>query len=93
MIEGESGHWRVTAPMVMDNARGLLEAGRAVLKGETEVVDLGSVPKADSSALAVMLGWLRTMEARGGQLRFSGVPAGVRSLADLYGVAELLPLA
>ncbi|MBS1188513.1 MAG: binding protein (contains domain) [Rhodocyclaceae bacterium] len=93
MIEREDGRLRVTVPMVMANARGLLEAGRSALGQGGEVIDLGAVAEADSSALAVMLGWLRTAEARGSSIVFANLPVGVRSLADLYGVAELLSVA
>lgn len=92
MIERQPGRLRVTAPMVMANARGLLEAGRSAFKEAQEVVDLGAVPEADSSALAVMLGWLRVAESQGRHLVFTHTPAGVRSLAELYGIADLLPL-
>lgn len=93
MIERRGDRLCVTAPMVMSNARGLLEAGRSAFKEKLEKVDFGAVSEADSSALAVMLGWQRTAEARGMQLSFANAPAGLRSLVDLYGLTELLPLA
>lgn len=93
MIERQPGHLRVTAPMTMDNARGLLEAGRSAFREGQETIDLGAVSAADSSALAVMLGWLRDAESKGCRLVFIHTPTGVRSLADLYGIADLLPLA
>lgn len=93
MIERRDDHLRVTAPMVMANARGLLEAGRSAFREKRETVDLEAVSEADSSALAVMLGWQRTAAASGMQLTFANVPAGLRSLAELYGLAELLSLA
>jgi phospholipid transport system transporter-binding protein len=51
------------------------------------------VSEADSSAVAVMLGWLRAADAASARVRFAHIPAGVRSLAELYGVTDLLPLA
>lgn len=93
MIERRNGHLCVTAPMVMANARGLLEAGRSALRETAETIDLGAVGEADSSALAVMLAWLRTAEARGARLNYANLPEGVRALAELHGVADLLPLA
>lgn len=93
MIEREADHLRVNAPMVMANARGLLEAGRSALNGKGGMVDLGAVAEADSAALAIMLGWLRMSETTGAKIVFTNMPATVRSLAELYGVAELLPLA
>ncbi len=93
MIEREAGRLVVTVPMVMANASALLEAGRSALQPGDQIVDLGQVAAADSSAVAVMLGWLRAAARSRSTLKFAHIPAGVRSLAELYGVAELLPLA
>ncbi len=92
MIEREAGRLVIKVPMVMANARGLLEAGRSALQPGEQVFDLGQVDDADSSAVAVMLGWLRVAGRSRSTLKFAHIPAGVRSLAELYGVAELLPL-
>ncbi len=59
MIVSEAGRFVVSVPMVMDNARGLLEAGRQFLQPGNHVFDFSRVTEADSSAIAVMLGWLR----------------------------------
>lgn len=75
----------------MDNAPALLAQGVACLQPGEMVVDLSAVGEADSSALAVMLGWLRAAETARSTLRFVGIPEGVSSLARLYGVADLLP--
>jgi len=93
MIEREGGCLHVKVPLIMANARGLLAAGRSALQPGEQVVDFSAVTEADSSAIAVMLGWLRSAEATRSTLRFAHIPAGVRSLAELYGVTELLPLA
>lgn len=55
------------------------------------VVDMAGVTDADSAALALLLEWLR----RTGSKRFviQGVPAGLQSLIQLYGLDEILPLA
>ncbi len=92
MIERQADRLRVAAPMVMANARGLLDAGRSAFKETREMVDLGAVTDIDSSAVAVLLAWLRMAEGAGITLSFTNAPAAVRSLADLYGVTELLPL-
>jgi phospholipid transport system transporter-binding protein len=93
MIEREGARLVVAAPMVMANGRALLAAGCAALQPGEQVFDLARVGEADSSALAVMLGWVRAAELSRSTLRFAGIPAGVSSLAELYGVAELLPRA
>lgn len=97
MIEHADGSLRVTAPMVIVNARSLLEAGRHCLRSghlnELVVLDLVAVAEVDSSALSVVLAWLRTAAERSIRLRLANPPANLISLATLYGVAELLPLA
>jgi len=93
MIERQVGRLVVTVPLIMDNARKLLEAGCVALLPGEQVFDLGQVVEADSSALAVMLGWLRAASLSQSTVKFANIPTGVRSLAELYGVAELLPLA
>jgi len=93
MIESVNGRLCVGCAMVTDNARRLLELGRAKIVAGEQVFDLSAVVDADSSAVAVMLGWLRHAALSGAVVRFAGVPAGVLSLAELYGVSDLLPLA
>ncbi len=92
MIEREAGRLIVNAPLVMNNARKLLEAGCAALQSGEQVFDFAAVTEADSSALAVMLGWLRAGARLQSTVKFANIPTGVRSLAELYGVTELLPL-
>lgn len=64
----------------------------ALAKGDV-VVDLSAVNEADSAALALLLDWLRMARAHGRRLEVRALPPGLRSLAGLYGVDELLPLA
>lgn len=96
MIERVAGALRVTVPMRVVNATALLEAGCAALGESVDAVesfDFGAVTEADSSALAVMLGWQRAALALGRPLKFINLPASVLALADLYGVDEFLALA
>lgn len=93
MIERQDGRLLVMVPMTMANARGLLDAGRSALQLGEVVFDFSAVDEADSSAIAVMLGWLRAADVAGARVNFAHIPAGVRSLAELYGVTDLLPLA
>ena len=93
MILAEGGVLRVQVPLTMANASGLLAAGRSALQPGEQVFDLGAVSEADSSALAVMFGWLRAAEILRSTVKFAHIPAAVEALADLYGVADLLPRA
>lgn len=93
MIEVSGERLKVSGAMAIAAAAELREAGEAALAGGVSVVDLADVTEADSSAVAVLLAWARIATERGQGLAIVGVPQGVRSLAALYGVAELLPLA
>ena len=97
MIEQAKGGLRVTAPMVIANARTLLETGerllRSVERSAQAVIDLAEVREVDSSALSVVFAWQRKAGQRDIKLRITNPPASMISLAALYGVSELLPLA
>lgn len=94
MIELRAGAQHVTVPVVMAHAGALLAAASQTLRaGEQTVFDLSAVAEADSSAIALMLALSREAAKRRATVRFAAVPAGVRALAELYGVADLLPLA
>lgn len=93
MIARDGAYLRVQVPMVLDNARALLAQGVAELQAEPVVFDLAAVTEADSSALAVMLGWLRAAGTLRSTVTFAAIPPGVLSLAKLYGVVDLLPQA
>ncbi|GHU31854.1 hypothetical protein AGMMS50256_20990 [Betaproteobacteria bacterium] len=96
MIDRDGGTYRIGLPMLIANARALLEAGRVLLRVEPEkeiLLDLASVQEVDSSALAVIFGLQRTAVTRGVSLRVANPPASLLSLAGLYGVDESLPLA
>ena len=56
------------------------------------LVDLAQLEKVDSSAVSLMLVWLREAQRNKMNLRFANVPGNLLSLAKLYGVAELLQL-
>ena len=79
-----------TAAMTNDNATALLEAGLAAIRGGDATIDLGSVRQVDSAAVALLLAWQREAQARGGRVSFVNPPAGLTSLASLYGVDQLL---
>ena len=77
--------------IAMSNAAELAAAGRAAIAQRDAEFDLSGVTRCDSSAVAVLLDWQREAAALGVELRVTGVPAAVTSLAEVYGVAELLP--
>jgi phospholipid transport system transporter-binding protein len=56
------------------------------------VIDFSRLEKVDSSAVSLMLSWLREAQLNKVKLSFENVPVNLMSLTRLYGVAELLKL-
>ena len=52
---------------------------------------MSRVETVDSAAVSMLLGWSRAAQARQGALRVTGIPASLLTLANLYGVADMLP--
>jgi phospholipid transport system transporter-binding protein len=76
--------------ITFQNARAVLEQGCAAIRGGQHELDLAGIKVADSSAVAVLLAWQRTARAAGATLRIQNMPAGIQSLAHVYGVDSLL---
>jgi phospholipid transport system transporter-binding protein len=82
--------FRPTLTLTVNNAKTALEVGlRAIESGQTEI-DLAQLTAVDSAAVATLLAWQRAAHALGRKLTFFNLPANLRSLAQLYGVADLL---
>jgi len=81
---------RPEGSITMATARSFVEAGRARAAAGDLVVDLSAVTEVDSAALALLFDWLRISRAAGRRMTVRSMPATLTSLADLYGVDELL---
>jgi len=91
MIRRDGDRLYVTGPVTLANVAGLLAEARAPLAEGVREVDLGEVTELDSSLLAALLAWLREAKTQGRALSFARLPQDLRTLAQLYGVAQLLP--
>lgn len=91
MIKRQGESLLVQTAMVFGTATALLDAGRQALDDSVEHIDLAAVREADSSALAVLLGWARTADSQGRRLRFIHLPDSVQALIKLYGLDPLFP--
>jgi phospholipid transport system transporter-binding protein len=82
--------WTYAGELTSTNAGPVLAAAAALnLPGSGEV-DLTDVEGIDSAAVAVLLALKRRAAGEGQPLRFVGIPAALASLAELYGVEEIL---
>ncbi len=84
--------WRPSGALTLDTVGALREAAHASVRGET-TIDLSGVTQADSAALALLIDLCRVAKARNAALRVTGMPEGLKSLAALYNVEDLIPAA
>jgi len=93
MIRREAGRMLLSGPVKLGNVAQLLEEGRMHLAEGVATVDLSEVTELDSSALALLLAWLREARAGGRAVAFANLPESLQTIARLYGVEDLLPAA
>jgi phospholipid transport system transporter-binding protein len=93
MIRREGALFVVEGPVTVANVEAVLAEGERVFEGAEVEVDLAHVAEVDSSAVSLLLEWSRRAVHRGQRLSFRNPPANLRTLASLYGVSELVPVA
>lgn len=93
MIRRDGERMVVSGALTLASVAAVLREGSAVIGQGVRTVDLGEVGELDSSALALMLAWMREAKRQNRELQFTNVPQGLTTIARLYGVADLLPAA
>lgn len=91
-IQRAEGRFEVSGGMTLETASELLASGVSALSSGDPIFDLSAVSDIDSSGLAVLFGWQRAAQAQGKTLRIARPPHNLISLAEVYGVTDLLPL-
>ncbi len=79
-----------TLTLTVNNAKTALETGLSAIAGGQTEIDLAQLTEVDSAAVATLIAWRRAALERGAPLTFKNPSANLQSLAELYGVAELL---
>jgi len=92
MIERDGERLLVRGAITLAQVSRWREAGIEAIDRDGLTIDLAGVDEADSSALSLLLEWQRAAKARGFRLSYSGLPENLRSLAQVYGVLDLLAL-
>lgn len=84
--------WRIAGDVLKDDANAILVQSQALALVDGLNIDFSAVTNADTTALSLMMEWLRRANALGLSITFSGLPESLISLADLHGVTEFIPL-
>jgi phospholipid transport system transporter-binding protein len=92
MIVKQGNRYLIDGPVTLDNVGDLIAEG-AAFEGDRVVVDLAGVTRADSSVLSLLLEWTRRFSGSGRQIAFANLSHNLQSMAQLYGVVDLIPAA
>jgi len=84
--EAEGGVLRVEGPLVQGSVVGVREQAEPLIEQKlaaagTLVLDLSEVTRVDSSALSLVLHWMRRARANGAALELRNLPEQMRALA------------
>jgi phospholipid transport system transporter-binding protein len=90
MIVCNADRCTLQGPVTTENVVSLLAQGVQQFTAPRVTVDLSGVTEVDSSALSLLLEWRRAAARNGREVRYRNLPASMKSLAELYGVTELL---
>ena len=93
MIRLEGQRLLVSGPLTIATVAALKGEGAARVAEADQVVDLSAAGPVDSAALALLLSWTRAARGAGRTLSIVGAPQALLSLAALYDVDAILPLA
>ena len=93
MIRTDGQRLSLSGPLTVATAGDLATAGREHVIAADLVVDLSGVTQVDSAALALLLSWVRAARTAGRRLPTDQPPPALVSLASLYDVDTILPLA
>ena len=91
MIRREGDRMVVSGALTLANVAAVLSEGSVAIGEGVRTVDLSEVGELDSSALALLLAWLREAKQHSRGLSFENLPQSMIAIARLYGVADLLP--
>lgn len=91
MIAKEGDRLMLSGKLTMATVPALYKTGLQILTDGDLLVDLAKVESVDSAAVSMLLSWSRAAEKQHRSVRVENLPADLLSLANLYGVAEMLP--
>lgn len=89
-IQQQGNRLMVQGDLTVETVGALLSTGLPELSGEVEI-SLEQVSDVDSSAISLLLQWLREAKIRNISINYCHLPAPLVSLAALYGVIDMLP--
>jgi len=90
-IRREEDRLFVYGSITCDNVVAVTRIGAAAIQSGARVIDLAGIIQVDSSAVSMLLEWVRTMQLHDRQIEFINLPANLAGLVELYDVSHLIP--
>lgn len=90
-IRVEKDRLFIHGPIIYDNAVEVTRAGVVAIKLDNRVIDLAEVTQVDSSAVSMLLEWVRATQIHGRKIEFINLPGNLVGLIELYDVDTLIP--
>mgnify|MGYP006298459605 CR=1 FL=1 len=90
MIRRDGDTCSVEGPLTLGNITAALAESDPLMNGDSLTVDLATVTEVDSAAVSLLLEWRRMAQARGFSIRYVNLPKNLNSLAELYGVRDII---
>lgn len=89
-VRVEEGYLFVYGAVVYDNVVEVTRAGVEAIKADNGIIDLAKITQVDSSAVSMLLEWVRTAEAHQKKIELINLPENLVNLIELYGVSNLI---
>lgn len=91
MIAREGDRLVLSGRLTMSTVPAVYADGMKHLAADDLLVDFSAVEAVDSAAISMLLCWIRAVQGQNRTLRVTGLSGDLLSLANLYGVADMLP--
>ena len=92
MIFREGNRMIVQGAVTIDSVVMLTKTGIALFDDQPLTIDLDQVTEVDSTIVSMLLEWLRATQKNNQALHVVNMPGSLKSLIQLYGITELIPL-
>ncbi len=92
IIFGADNKVIVQGAVTIDSVVMLTKTGIALFDGQAITIDLDKVTEVDSTIVSMLLEWLRATQKNKQALHIINMPDSLKSLIQLYGMTELIPL-
>lgn len=89
----DSGLFLLRGELSFSTVMGLSKKSDGLLwQTDAVTLNLGAVTRTDSAGLALLVEWIRRARQQGKVIQFSHIPKQMMAMAEVVGLAKLMPL-